>query len=216
MKRIALAIVAFVLAFPALQAQQKAGNEMNRSPKTYRQQQGKQGMQHNRYKDLNLTQEQQDALAKINNDYRTGVADLKKKESAITMKEYKTQMQSLRTKRQSEMDKMLTTDQKAQLQKAREENRGRPGMKGKGMRGGMNTNLDLSKEQSAQMKTLRESSQKKIAAIRENQQLTDAQKKEQIMAVHKQQREDMKSILTPEQMKKMEGFRQGRTHNLSK
>lgn len=209
MKRITLAIVALALAFPALQAQQKDGNETNREPKTYRQHQGKQGMHHDRFKDLNLTKEQQDQLAKINNDFRTAVTDLKKKESSITMKDYKTQMETLRTKRKSETDNVLTAEQKSQLQKMRQDKGGRPGMKGKGMRGGMNADLGLSKEQSAQVEALRASSQKKIKDIRESQNLSESQKKEQIMTVWKQQHENMKSILTAEQMKKMEGFRQG-------
>ncbi|MCO5235737.1 MAG: hypothetical protein M9933_05655 [Chitinophagaceae bacterium] len=211
MKRITLAILALTLAFPAVYAQEKPGNEMNKGPMTYRQHPGKRGVQHDRFKNLNLTKEQKDKLAGINKDYRSGINDLKRKEATITVKDYKTQMQALNAKRRAETDNVFTAEQKAQLQQMRQKHQGRPGMRGKAM-----SDLGLSENQSAQIRALRTSSREKVKTIRENQQLTDTQKKEQVIAVYKQQHEDMKSILTPEQMKKMEGFRYGRMHKISK
>lgn len=54
------------------------------------------------------------------------------------------------------------------------------------------------------MKSLRETTHTKIKAIKEDQALNDDEKKQQVMAAFKQQHEEMKSILTPEQMKKLE------------
>lgn len=217
MKKIILGLLAFVLAFPAVYAQKKAGKGMNGDTKTYRHHPGKQGWEQNAmYKKLNLTREQQDKLAKINKDYRAGVADLKKKEAAITVKDYKAQMQVLGKKRRSESDNVFTPEQKAQLQQMRAERKRKFEASDKGKRGDMQSALGLSEDQSARLKALREYTQKKVKDIRGNQALSDSEKKEQVSTVFKQQREDMKSILTPEQMKKMEGFRSGRNRQISK
>lgn len=217
MKKITLGILALALAFPAVHAQEKTGKDMNRENKTYRHHPGKNGWQHNvDYKKLNLTKEQQDKLAKISKDYRTGVADLKKKEATITVKDYKTQLQALGKKRRSETDNVFTPEQKSQLQQMRAERKRKFETAGKERHKSMQSTLGLSEDQSTQLKALREYTQKKVKGIRENQALTESQKKEQVTAVFKQQHEDMKSILTPEQMKKMEGFRSERNRQISK
>ena len=217
MKKITLGILALALAFPAVHAQEKSGKEINRENKTYRHHPGKPGGHHNAaYKKLNLTKEQQDRLAKINKDYRSGVADLKKKEATITAKAYKEQLQALGKKRRSEADNIFTPEQKAQLQQMRAERKRKFETAGKERHKNMQSTLGLSEDQSARLKALREYTQKKVKGIREDQALTGNQKQEQVTAVFKQQREDMKSILTPEQMKKMEEFRAGRNRQISK
>ncbi|HRN56100.1 MAG TPA: hypothetical protein PLL71_06595 [Agriterribacter sp.] len=208
MKKIAIGILALALAFPAVYAQEKANKQVNKENRAYRHHPGKHKSPHNAgYKKLNLTKEQQDQLAVINKDYRTDIADLKKQEATITMKDYKAQMQTLNNKRRSESDKVFTKEQKEQLQQMR------TGKKGKFTAGNrsqqMKTTLGLTDDQSDRMKALREYTQKKIKGIREDAALTEDQKKAQLTATFKQQREDMKLILTPEQIKKMEGFKRG-------
>lgn len=125
MKKIALGILALALAFPAVYAQQK--NNKEDSTATYRHHPGKHKRQHNAgYEKLNLTKEQQDQLAVINKDYRLGIADLKKKEATMTVKDYKMQQQALNKKRRSEADKIFTKEQKEQLQQQRAKRKGAP------------------------------------------------------------------------------------------
>ncbi len=212
MKKIALGILALALAFPAVYAQEKENKAVNKENRAYRHHPGKHKNSHNTgYKKLNLTKEQQDQLAVINKNYRTGITDLKKKEATITVKDYKAQMQALNKKRRSEADKVFTKEQKEQLQQMR------TGKKGNFTAGNrsqqMKTTLGLTDDQSDRMKALREYTQKKIKSIREDAALTEDQKKAQLTATFKQQREDMKLILTPEQMKKMEGFKRGANRN---
>lgn len=217
MKKIVLGLLAFVLAFPAVYAQKKAGKGTDEDTKTYRHHPGKQAGEHNAmYKKLDLTKEQQRKLEKINKDYRAGVADLKKKEATITVKDYKAQMQSLGNKRRSESDNVFTPEQKAQLQQMKAERKRKFEAPDRGKREDMKSALNLSEDQSARLKTLREDTQRKVKDIRENQALSDGERKEQVSMVFKKQHEDMKSILTPEQMKKMEGFRSGRNRQMSK
>ncbi|HRN56603.1 MAG TPA: hypothetical protein PLL71_09130 [Agriterribacter sp.] len=208
MKKIALGILALALAFPAVHAQEKANKPVNKENGAYRHHPGKHKRQHHAgYKKLNLTKEQQDQLATISKDYRLGIADLKKKEATITVKDYKAQMQALNQKRRSETDKVFTKEQREQLQQMR------TGKKGKFTAGNrsqqMKAALGLTDDQSDRMKALSAYTQKKVKDIRENAALTEDQKKEQLTATFKQQREDMERILTPEQMKKMEGFKRG-------
>jgi hypothetical protein len=74
----------------------------------------------------------------------------------------------------------------------------------------MKTELGLTEEQAAKMKANREAMGDKFKAIRENKSLSEEQKKEQIKELMKAQKENMKSILTEEQMKKLENMRQQR------
>ena len=80
----------------------------------------------------------------------------------------------------------------------------------------MKSALGLSDDQSAKLKALRAETQKKIKEIRASNVLSDAQKKEQVVAAFKKQHEDMNSILTPEQVKKMENFKSRRINKMSK
>src|SRR5690606_38599140 len=90
--------------------------------KEYRHHPGKHRKPHHTdFKKLNLSPEQQDKLIKINKDYRSGVADLKKKEATTTVKDYKAQMQALNKKRRADVDNVFTKEQKDQLQQMRVE-----------------------------------------------------------------------------------------------
>lgn len=130
MKKIALGILALALAFPAVYAQQKNNKGDSTKTATYRHHPGKHKRQHNAgYEKLNLTKEQQDQLAVINKDYRLGIADLKKKEATMTVKDYKMQQQALNKKRRSEADKIFTKEQKEQLQQQRAKRKGEPNAK---------------------------------------------------------------------------------------
>jgi hypothetical protein len=74
---------------------------------------------------------------------------------------------------------------------------------GKDRAAGMKTRLGLSDEQSAKLDANRKVNSEKLKAIRENKSLSDDQKREQMKELHKKQQEEMKSILTEEQMKKL-------------
>ena len=215
MKKIALGILALALAFPAVYAQQKTNKGDSTATATYRHHPGKHKRQHNAdYKQLNLTKEQQDQLAVINKDYRLGIADLKKKEATMTVKDYKMQQQALNKKRHSEADKIFTKEQKEQLQEMRTNRKEKFSREGKPHH--MKSALGLSNDQSVKINALRAETQKKIKDIRGNTALKKKKKKEQVGAAYKQQHEDMKAILTPEQMKKMEGFGAGSHRRMSK
>jgi hypothetical protein len=74
----------------------------------------------------------------------------------------------------------------------------------------MKQTLNLTDEQSAKLKTNREAMQQKIKSIREDQSLNDESKKEKVKELMKQQKENMRSILTEDQLKKLDELKQKR------
>lgn len=206
MKKLSLSILAIAITFTSIFAQEKAdssfqkkgAHDFNHHPGHM-----KRGP-HADFSKLNLSKEQQDALVKINSDYRSSITELRKKESTTTVSDYKAQMKALNKKRHESVQNVFTPEQKEQLTKMRAERKAKFDSVGKGRHQKMKADLGLSTEQSEKMKALRETTHTKIKAIKENQTLTDSEKKQQVMAAFKQQHEDMKSILTPEQIKKLE------------
>ena len=73
----------------------------------------------------------------------------------------------------------------------------------------MKKELNLTAEQSAKMDANRKVVAEKMKAIREDKSLTDEQKKEKSKEVMKQQKENLKSILTEEQLQKLKERKQG-------
>lgn len=210
MKKMLLGVLAFALALPVVHAQEKTNKEHDKVTATHERRLGKRG-KHARggYENLNLNETQKVEIDKINKDYRSAVADMKKKESTLTAKEYHTQMRALNEKRRTDADKVLTKEQKAMMQQNREGGKGKRNAEGRSER--MKSDLGLTDDQSAKMKNLNAETHKKVKDIRENTELTSEQKKEQIAAAFKLQREEMKRILTPDQMRKLE--EQKRSHN---
>lgn len=136
MKKIVLGILAIAFALPAVFAQENTNENQNKNPQVTRQHPGKYKRQGNQATNrLNLTSEQRDQLAKINKDYRSSMGELKKQESTITAKEYRTQMEGLNKKRREESDKVFTKEQKEQMKQMREERKGKSDTMRKGRQG---------------------------------------------------------------------------------
>ena len=62
---------------------------------------------------------------------------------------------------------------------------------------------DLSKQQKKEIKKNKKSDKVKVAAIKNNAALTQQQKKNQLIQLHKEKHDKLESILTPEQKEKM-------------
>ena len=122
------------------------------------------------------------------------------------------------------MQALLTPDQKAQMEKRKTEGMGRgkmgkgdfkgrkPGMKGEGMerRQNMENELNLTQDQKDKMAKARENARTQMESIRNDKTLTEDQKKEKMMSLRKQQQEEMKKILTQEQIEKMKSQKKDR------
>lgn len=151
---------------------------------------------------LNLTDEQKQKTKEINEDYRKQFSELRSNNN-MTLGDYKAKTEALKKEQKQKLQDILSPEQKEQLAGQRK-NRAQKSNKIACKRfDKMKQDLALTSEQSDKLKQNREDFQNRVKAVRQDQSLTESQKKEQVKELAKQQRENMKTILTPEQLEKM-------------
>jgi len=151
---------------------------------------------------LNLSEEQKAKFKSLNEDFRTQMEELKKKDD-ITVKEWRSRMENLRKDHRDKISSLLTDDQKNQLKKSREARQLRQSDRRKEGFDRMRTRLNLTDDQAAKLKQSHSDMAEKIQSIRENQSLTDDQKKEQVKELKKKNQENLKTILSEDQLKRL-------------
>jgi Spy/CpxP family protein refolding chaperone len=151
---------------------------------------------------VTLTEEQKAQFKSLNAEHRKQVEELKKQDN-ITVKESRERMEKLRKDHREKTQSLLTDEQKAQIKKNNEARKAAREEMAAKQKDRMKTRLGLSDEQSAKLEKQRKVTGEQMKAIRENKSLSDEQKREQMKDLHKKSREEMKSILTPEQIEKM-------------
>jgi Spy/CpxP family protein refolding chaperone len=199
MKKMILSALVLSLGFTVVNAQEIPERKSER-PGMMQHKKRHHGM--DQLKGLNLTEEQKAKFKTSNESFRTQMADLKKNDG-ITVKEWKEKAESIRKAHKAEMQKILTADQKAQLEKRKVEGKAKHEEAQKKMGERMKANLNLTAEQSAKMEANRKAMREEMTKIRDNKSLTEQQKKEQMVQLHKKQKETLKSILTAEQIQKL-------------
>lgn len=152
---------------------------------------------------LKFSEEQKQKVKALNEDFRKKMMDLRKNED-ITVKEWKSRIQALHKKHRDDMQALLSTEQKAQIEKMKLERKQMADINARARMERMKLRLDLSKEQAEKMEKQRTGLMQKMKALHENQALDREKKREQIKELIKKHREEMKSILTEEQQKKIE------------
>lgn len=158
---------------------------------------------------LNLSEEQKTKMKAMNQDFRKKMEDLRKQDN-ITVKESREKMEALRKDHQAKFQSVLTAEQKTQMEKDKEARKAKAKEFGEKRQARMKEQLKLTEEQSKKMAEQRKVTSEKMKTIRENAALSDLQKREQVKEVMKKQKEEMKSILTEEQLQKMkENRKQG-------
>lgn len=154
-------------------------------------------------KDLNLTDEQKQQLKGINENHRKQMAELKKNEN-ISVKEMNERKASLAKEHRSAMERILTPEQRTKMQERGNRSKQKHGqMEAKRMEE-MKEKLALTDAQSAKMKSLNEGYRSKFESLKRNESLDQAAKKEQFKALQKQRKEELKNVLTQEQIEKLE------------
>ena len=151
---------------------------------------------------LNLTTEQKAQFKQQRETFHKQMEELKKNDG-ITVKESRMKMEALRKEHRDKTQSILTTEQKAKVEKMKMEAKAKHEEMNKERAEKMKSTLGLSDEQSAKMQKNRAEMAEKMKAIRENKSLSDENKKEQMKELTKGQKEKMRSILTEEQLKKM-------------
>lgn len=160
-------------------------------------------------KNLNLSESQKEQLKANHESYQKELIALNKNE-AITVKEARDKKELLRKEQKEKMMNLLTADQKTkvvQLKKERE-------LKHEAMSAKrldrIKSRLNLSNDQVAKIKAITQTEHAQFKAIKENDQLSRTEKKEQLMALKEQNKNNFKTILTPEQISKMEEMKKNK------
>jgi Spy/CpxP family protein refolding chaperone len=159
-------------------------------------------------KALNLTEDQKAQFKSQRETFQKQLAELKKNDN-ITVKEYRSKMESLRKEQRSKMQGILTAEQKAQMKKMKAERKSKMQDFQKQHADKMKANLGLTSEQSAKMDANRKEMSEKMKSIRENNSLSEDQRRAEMKKIMESNKEKMKSILTEEQMQKMKEMHRG-------
>ena len=163
-------------------------------------------------RDINLTDAQKQQAKALNEDYNTKVKNLEKDEN-ITLKDYRAKKASLEQERKSKFQALLTPEQKDKIAKAREARSEKMKMMSQKRMDKMKTDLNLTDDQVAKIQEQRKTSMEKMKAIRENSSLSEDQKREELMDLHKSMHDSMNKILTADQIKKRDEMRNNRMND---
>ena len=182
MKKILTGALAIVLFAAAAQAQSKQDTSFGHH----------RGGHEMVMKQLNLTSEQQAELKKIHESERQDMQALKNN-SSLTADQLKAQRQDLHKKYHEQMQSVFTPAQKEQLKKLRAERKengnkkGQWNKDGKGFAGRANfqKELNLTDAQKTQLSQMRADVKSQMQSIRNDQSLSQDQKKEKIHSLMK-------------------------------
>jgi protein CpxP len=169
---------------------------------------GKKGHHHNHQKgmlakQLNLSEQQKKQAKAINEDSHKKMQDLNKNES-ITVKEQRDRKAAILKERKTKMDGLLTADQKTKMTQLKAEQKAKKEAGYTKRLDKMKTNLSLTEMQVTKLKEQRVATMAQAEKIKNNESLSRTQKKEQMMALKTEAKNQHTKILTPEQMKKRE------------
>lgn len=161
---------------------------------------------HEMMKQLNLTDDQREKMKAGKEEFHKKMEELKKNDN-ITVKEWKSKMESLRKEQHSRFESLLTTEQKAKMEQLKKDGQAKREQMGNRHFEKMKTDLGLSQEQTAKLEKQKAEMGQQLKSIRENKNLSDEQRREQTKELMKKRKENMKSVLTDEQRKKLKESR---------
>ena len=200
MKKLLIPLVAIFALTTTVNAQDKMGKKGHHK----HHQKGKMAKQ------LNFSEEQKSQAKTINADYRKKMQDLNKQDN-ISVKEMRSRKAAIQKEKKSKMDGLLTTDQKNKIAQAKADRKVKSEERSAKHMDKMKTRLSLSEEQDTKLKAQRSAMQTKAEKKKNNESLSREQKKEQMMALKAEAKEQHNKILTPEQLKKKEEVKKSHT-----
>ena len=169
---------------------------------------GKKGHHHKHQKgmmakQLNFSEAQKNQAKSINEDSRKKMQELNKNEN-ITVKEQRDRRATIQKERKTKMDGLLTAEQKVKQTQLRAEYKAKKEAGYAKRLDKMKTKLSLTDEQVTKLKNQRAATIARADKIKKNESLSREQKKEQMMALKSEAKDQHKKIFTPEQLKKRE------------
>jgi len=155
---------------------------------------------------IKLSDEQKQKAKALNEDYRKKMDELRKKDD-ILVKDWRNQMTELNKKHREDMSALLSKEQKAQIEKSKVEHKKMAEIDANARMEKMKLRLDLSNDQMERIKKQRTESLKKMKVIRENRSQDMMKKRVEMKALIQKRKENIRSILSEEQLKKMKEIR---------
>jgi len=202
MKRILSIIAISAISFSAT-AQEK--REIKQHKDGTHQDMHKKGKHHNRQmmKDMNFSEAQQSQMKANREEYKTKLQQLKQDKN-ITLKDFNEKKEALNKEQKAKMHSLLTPEQKTKMaankakheqEKIERQNKHFEKMK---------VGLSLTDDQANKLKAQNELTRNNMKAIRENESLSKEERMKQMKALKENSQQQRKSILTADQLKKME------------
>ncbi len=155
---------------------------------------------------VHLTPDQLKQSKSINEAYHQQVAELQKKDK-ISLGTYKSQLAALNKEHKAKLEAVLTEEQRNRIAQGKKQVQINAQVRSAANLERMKLTLGLSEDQVTQIKSNREDLHKKIQAIHENEALLPEEKKAQLKSLLEQQKDIVKSVLTPEQQSKADSLR---------
>ena len=151
---------------------------------------------------LKLNAEQKKQAQVIQKNFQEKFTKLKSNDK-ITLGDYKKQLASLEKERKTNMQALLTNEQKSKIavgKKNAEDNRQ---IKSVAMLERMKLKLNLNEEQVSKIKTMQQSLQQKAKAIKNNDALSSMDKKDQMHQLGAERKKVFEQVLTKEQQEQI-------------
>lgn len=145
-------------------------------------------------KELNLTDGQKESFRAQREAFKQRMEALKKEDN-ITVKEWKSRIETLKKENLQAMQNILTPEQREKMYNMRTQ-------AGDRSMDRMKEQLNLTPDQMSQFKKIRNATMKQMKAIRENASLSSDEKKSSMKKLMKEQNEGFEKLLTPEQREK--------------
>jgi hypothetical protein len=199
MKKVLIPLIALLALTVSVNAQDKMGKKGHHKHH-------QKGMM---AKELNFSEAQKNQAKIINEESRKKMQELNKNES-ITVKEMRDRKAAIQKERKTKMEGLLTVEQKTKQTQLRAEHKAKKEAEYAKRLDKMKTNLNLTDEQVAKLKTQRAANHAKAEKIKNNESLSREQKKEQMMALRTEAKEQGNKIFTAEQLKKKEEMKKSR------
>jgi len=155
---------------------------------------------------LNLTKEQRAQAKTINETFHSNLAKLESNDK-LSLGDYKAQLASLKKDHKAQLEAILTPAQKEKIAKQKNNAAINGKVNATARMERLKLTLGLNDDQVAKLKAQQADTRGKVKAIRENETLLPAQKKEQLKTVMQQQKESFKGVLTADQQTKLDSLK---------
>jgi len=152
---------------------------------------------------IDLSDAQKAQMKTIREEKKLKIQELEKNDN-ITLHDYKARKESLSKEYKGKMEGVLTAEQKNKTKAIREEKMADNKKMMDSHLQQLKIDLSLSDDQYSKLKIQHDQMFAKVKAIRENESFSQTQKKEQINALHEENKGKMKEVLNAEQMKKFQ------------